>query len=379
MPKEKPRYCFNLVLVFASGMLALLLGEGILRAAFPQPLEQIDPGLYQPDPPRRFRLTPGYRGTISNGVDFTTPVVIDSRGMRAPEIRAPEITANEQAAGKPRILVLGDSFTFGWGVAFEETFPGQLQERLPAARVENAGVPGFGLPDIVDWFEAYGLARKPDVVIVAIFLGNDLLDATAKQRQIDVTAPPLKRSAWRQIEHALFTHSHQIRLLKRALPEPLARRLRQLTHTPEPWAIGYLRDTLETCALTPPPLAQEGRAASEAAIVRLTQLAKSHGFRLVVALVPGPLQASPTHWQAALQQTGADPSRYSPDVPATFFTAATTAAGIPTLDLTPTFRQAVAAERAVYFRFDPHWTPAGHRLAATVLADFLAALPPAPS
>jgi hypothetical protein len=41
--------------------------------------------------------------------------------------------------------------------------------------------------------------------------------------------------------------------------------------------------------------------------------------------------------------------------------------------LQPTFREAIRKQRApLYWRWDPHWTEAGHALAAMAMAPFLA-------
>jgi hypothetical protein len=52
--------------------------------------------------------------------------------------------------------------------------------------------------------------------------------------------------------------------------------------------------------------------------------------------------------------------------------------GVPMLDLLAGFRAAVAsADEDLYFPLDHHWTPAGHRVAASLMADFVESrLPP---
>jgi lysophospholipase L1-like esterase len=78
-----------------------------------------------------------------------------------------------------RILVLGDSYTVGGQVPYDQTFPAVLEQRLRAAgyeqvRVINAGVGGYTT------FNEAGLLRErlsdlqPDLVVVAAFLGNDV-------------------------------------------------------------------------------------------------------------------------------------------------------------------------------------------------------------
>lgn len=47
---------------------------------------------------------------------------------------------------RAEILLLGDSWTFGHGVAGEETYAARMQERLPSHAVRNLGVMGYGTP-----------------------------------------------------------------------------------------------------------------------------------------------------------------------------------------------------------------------------------------
>jgi lysophospholipase L1-like esterase len=82
-------------------------------------------------------------------------------------------------AGEFRIVVLGDSYTVGGQVPYDQTFPEVLERDLHDAgyssvRVINAGVGGYTT------FNESGLLQEdlswlqPDLVVVAAFLGNDV-------------------------------------------------------------------------------------------------------------------------------------------------------------------------------------------------------------
>ncbi|MBI4806885.1 MAG: SGNH/GDSL hydrolase family protein [Desulfovibrio sp.] len=118
-------------------------------------------------------------------------------GMRITDSLYPQllyrITATQQGtrglvpftAKKPegtlRVLCVGDSFTFGYGVDDEDTYPELLRQelgrRFPGRSIEivNAGVPMFGILDEMDYFLQKGAALNPDVVVLQFFL-NDLQD-----------------------------------------------------------------------------------------------------------------------------------------------------------------------------------------------------------
>jgi lysophospholipase L1-like esterase len=97
-----------------------------------------------------------------------------------PQVRDLEYRVRVNAAGqrgalldpssaKPRVLVLGDSYAFGFGVNDDETFPHRLGELLGGrADVLNFGVPGYDLVQEVALLRAKGLAYDPDVVVLSV-------------------------------------------------------------------------------------------------------------------------------------------------------------------------------------------------------------------
>ena len=71
------------------------------------------------------------------------------------------------AAGRPVVLAIGDSMTFGEGVTAEQAWPAVL-ERALGARVYAAGVPGYGSPQMRVRLQRLLPALRPDLVIVAL-------------------------------------------------------------------------------------------------------------------------------------------------------------------------------------------------------------------
>ena len=107
----------------------------------------------------------------------THQVVLNSRGMHDEE------HAFEKEAGVIRILVIGDSFIEAEQVDEQETSHQVLEDILnsrmpPGRRVEviSAGVGGWGPAQELMYYRSEGRRYQPDVVIVAWFPGNDLLD-----------------------------------------------------------------------------------------------------------------------------------------------------------------------------------------------------------
>ena len=78
--------------------------------------------------------------------------------------------------GTSRIVALGDSSTFGWGVHHTHTYPQLIEDRLtrPPAPVEvfNLGIPGYTSRHGRAAFDHYARALEPDLLIIS-FGGND--------------------------------------------------------------------------------------------------------------------------------------------------------------------------------------------------------------
>jgi len=92
------------------------------------------------------------------GLVFAT----DGAGWRSPERKLPYLPLH-------RILLLGDSCTFGWGVKSSETYGRRLEEMLGDLRVEviNRRVPGYSSLQGVHLLSQHLSAEPFDVAIVS--------------------------------------------------------------------------------------------------------------------------------------------------------------------------------------------------------------------
>jgi len=173
MAKSKTRL-INCCLCLASILAALAIGEFVARLAGyePYPTPQGFPEIFQYDAVLGWSQRP-QASTVVEHPRFTSHVRINSGGLRDkeyPYLRSP---------GIKRILVLGDSFSWGWGVEAEETFPDLLEGALHNVEVINAGVPGYSTDQELIWLEREGLKYQPDLVILQFF-ENDVKDNNAE-------------------------------------------------------------------------------------------------------------------------------------------------------------------------------------------------------
>jgi hypothetical protein len=91
----------------------------------------------------------------------------DERGFRSapPRRRAPH------SAAASKLVVIGDSFTFGTGVSYEETFAVRLAQQLNLEAVHNLAMPGFGVDQMLLSLPR-ALELDPVLVVVGVFLDD---------------------------------------------------------------------------------------------------------------------------------------------------------------------------------------------------------------
>jgi hypothetical protein len=82
----------------------------------------------------------------------------------------------ERTSSAPRIIALGDSFVWGAGVSYDETFVTLLENALRAmysgAEVINLGVSGFQADEYLSLLEWHGIRFLPDLVLLNLYVGN---------------------------------------------------------------------------------------------------------------------------------------------------------------------------------------------------------------
>ena len=128
-----------------------------------------------------YRLKPGAVGVFRGA-----PVRVNSLGFRDEEIGPLDASTEAPLDAKPpgtiRIIALGDSLGFGWGVEAEEGFFEVLERDLdrlagPARRVQvvNTSVPGYNAVMEAEVLRETGLALEPDAVLIEYCTNDEAL------------------------------------------------------------------------------------------------------------------------------------------------------------------------------------------------------------
>lgn len=168
----------NIGLGLVSVIIFVSLAELVVRSidldlyykteAFPLNRDIDFPEVYKRDAQLFWRFRKGITTESKQFSDLT--YLINAHGLRGPELT----TENNGL----RLLALGNSCTFGWGIAWKNTWTQLLQSGaqkfLPAGSIEvlNAGVPGYSSHQGKIYFADELIKLKPDMVLI-MFGWND--------------------------------------------------------------------------------------------------------------------------------------------------------------------------------------------------------------
>lgn len=190
-PAEVPvRALKNLLRIIGVVALSALAGELLLFAfGFPNGIQVHETDLRTYDDELVYRLRPGVLIAGKRTPYFVHPEIrTNSMGLRDREFAVPK------PAGRFRILSLGDSYAFGWGVASEETYAQRLEQALNAddpgraLEVVNAGVPSYESWRELALLDRLGPAVQPDLVICQV-ADNDLGREGGRWKHADLPVP----------------------------------------------------------------------------------------------------------------------------------------------------------------------------------------------
>jgi hypothetical protein len=197
--------------------------EGTARLLVPAPLEWLErpTRILRYDAERGWALRP-------NTDDFTVdkPAHVNSDGFRDREYEV------EKPSGTKRIVCVGDSYTYGWGVDVEDSFPKKLESRLAkTSRTEvlNLGLFGYNTRQARLTLEKTGLKYKPDLVIYSMYW-DDLLPVRADLMSEEAFNASHEKEGFTwwarhtlRRSRALFLSVNRVRALKNTFSPPKSR------------------------------------------------------------------------------------------------------------------------------------------------------------
>ncbi len=349
------------------------------------------PVFHRYDPIRGKALVPGKEGWFrSEGEAY---VRINSAGFRDVE------HALEKPEGTYRIAILGDSYMEARQVSLEHMFGQRLEEYLRSCdtktyqKIETLsfGQGGYSTTDELLTLKHHVWPYNPDMVLTAIFHGNDLVDNFPKINNcVSGGCPDIRRpyfyldeekqwkldNSFRNLTFASFTkrtlllgvqYSRTLELINQTMRVINSWRIQRNDE------VAFLETGLSEWVYAPPrlPLHHEAWAITEGILDLLNQEVKHHQAQSFWMLVTNPSQVDPVQRRELKVKLGVD----ALDYPEQRFMKLGKKLGVPVVPLVYAFQDYVD-ERQVYLHGFPntrmgagHWNEKGHDLAASVLAD----------
>lgn len=320
------------MLLALSAAFSLALGEIAVRIIAPQPPSWL--AIYRRHPELPFHaLQPAARALVDTG-ETRWSVATDDEGFRV---------GDEPGSGGPcTALWLGDSFAFGHGVDFEDSFVGLVGEAAPDVRPLDTAAPGYGPIQYRQILEVrLRIAEPPDFVYVATFVGNDFHD-TVWEKDVEVNEGVLGHAGdWKS---SIKTRFQLYRLATKvyhrfAAPDDPYARVRAEIADPATWEGDFLSQAYETYRNE---------------MARIQELGRENDIPVRFVLLPTK--------DAVLAARAGNRSQAGGHLPVSKARGILEVLGAEFLDVTEIL--AGSSEEALYFPFDGHFTPVGNRIVA---------------
>ncbi len=346
-----------------------------------------------PWPPVALNNLPLYEETFQS-YDFEWVHRTNSLGLRGNEIPPKQ-------ADVFRILAIGDSYVYGWGVNQEDTWCERLERlfRDAGRRVEviNGGMLGNGPVEYAMRAEYLIPALRPDLTLVCILQGSDIVETPVDRSRLPNLGVLAKNWKFRTPRPIPTTVNRMTRETKRMYSIQFAEsEFRQMTDdqrrrfdrlddvVKQHYFKGSFNAGMIAGALKWPgwyveltqrdPHSTQHRTQTLAAmLLRIRRIADRYAGRVFTVIMPeGPFvnRAAIANWG----RLGFDmsPLLYGNEETERIIRSSSEKAGIGVFDLAPAFREN-GDKPELFFVLDTHMAPPGHVLVAQTLHMFLSA------
>lgn len=146
----------NVSTVIISLSLSLLIAESIIRILYPQDLS----GSWLTRDEYGLLMNKSEGASLNSFGERRAVYHFENFGVRSSLIN--------DSNPKSKVLVLGDSFTFGWLLNIEKTYIELLAQANKQHTFINAAVGGWGAADYTAYLETYCSKIKPDITLIVM-------------------------------------------------------------------------------------------------------------------------------------------------------------------------------------------------------------------
>jgi hypothetical protein len=291
---------------------------------------------------------------LAPGRDYGHGLRGNQLGYPGPDFR------RERRPGVRRVAALGDSFAVGPAVPFADNYLTRLEKLLPATEVYNFGVSGTGPREYLHVLRHDVWQFRPDLVLVSVFVGNDITEELAAPRHLDPR------------QHALYLFGARgLKLLRerwRQGPAPTGAgdRLARPPLSPETYRAVEARRLTVCLRPVPEAVERKWRRALDC-LDGIVAECRGRGVPAAFVLIPDELQVNPHVLARAVADAGADAADVDVGLPQRRLAEFCAGRGVACLDLLPV----LAGDGDAYAPQDTHWNVRGNRLAAEAIRRWL--------
>lgn len=334
---------------------------------------------------------PYFADRMTSTGDFDIPFKLNNRGMHA--------TADyryEKPSGVYRIAVLGDSFTFGMGVAADETASAVLQRLLDGEAPGKFEVYNFGVPSYSPVLEYIYLTQEvvkydPDLVILFLDLGDVQDDYKYEQHLVydaqgNITGcDSLKRRGRTDLWAVCMAHSRLLTLIDQKLIESLRkihclgaanyfankkkgkRNKAEILLNPRIDNIYFDKFLICREGKAPEIVLRHG-ARTARYVARIKNFLDARRIRFIMVAYPYGHQVGPDQWSVGRTFWGFEKGKtYDPAAVFSLIGTVAEKSGIDLINLYGPFR--AHNDEMLYFANDGHWTARAHEIAARAIFE----------
>lgn len=365
----------TLALLCGSFLIALPLGEILVRIAAPQRVDSVR-AIFEADDDVVFKLQRNLSITYSQ-FEFEVHESTNSLGFRDRAlVRKPQ--------GGYRVMGLGDSFSYANGVNIEETYFKLVELCLTASagrpvEIINCAVPAYSLIQEVRTLKKFSPTLDPDAVILGFYVGNDFIDSyqlfdekgkpTVSVLHGDLASTKLSdqeggiRGLIFPVREYLATRSNLYIFLRNRFSELFAKFAMRAPPPPP-----------DFCAKEYSGEMKKGWDLDQNLLLDLANYTGQHNMRLTVVILPAIYQVYEEAWKQYFTAFHVSPDRYDLNKPQALLGEFCAQHNIECIDVLPKMR-AEGKGKQLYYRIDSHLNPEGHRVVADTLCRYFSRQP----
>ena len=182
----------EIILLFSVTVICLIVAEVMLIPfSLFNPTPRYDVGEFDNRPDKNFVVDKNIGWKMKGGTTFSwnssewkSTYLANAQGFRSPEFNSGD--------SRKKIVLIGDSYTFGTFVNDDETFGAIIDNQNPEIVVYNLAMPGFGVDQMLFALQNYGVNLQPDLVIVGLVDADFERSLTAYRPHEKRTKPVFK-------------------------------------------------------------------------------------------------------------------------------------------------------------------------------------------